>query len=117
MNDTNYDLKSRTFNYSLSVIKFAQRIQNNHINNILINQLVRSATSIGANYEESQAADSRADFRYKINIALKECRETVYWLKLINKILNLEKDKCELLIKEGREIRLILGSIYNKVKK
>ncbi|MBQ5665185.1 MAG: four helix bundle protein [Akkermansia sp.] len=84
---------------------------------VLKNQLLRSATSIGANIREAQYASSRADFIAKLQIALKESNESEYWLELMDKTQSLEHDKSERLIKECRRIRFMLISSINTAKK
>ena len=84
---------------------------------VLKNQLLRSATSIGANIREAQYASSRADFIAKLQIALKESNESEYWLELMDKTQSLEHDKAERLIKECRRIRFMLISSINTAKK
>ncbi len=79
----------------------------------LSRQLFRAATSVGANLEEAQAGQSRADFACKCTIALKEARETGYWLRLLRdskKFPNLE-DESVALLKEANELARILGAI------
>ena len=76
----------------------------------------KSSTSIGANYEESQAGSSRADFRNKIRIALREARETNYWLRIIKELEVSDNDKLSGLLQESLEIKNILGAILNKTK-
>lgn len=69
------DLSQRLFHFSVDVITFLMEIKNTPEVSIIKYQLTKSSTSSGANYEESQAAASKADFKYKINISLKEMRE------------------------------------------
>ena len=71
-------------------------------------QLIRSSSSAGANYEEARAGESRNDFIHKVGIALKEVREAVYWLKLIQRA-SLAKVEAAGLIREGIELAAILG--------
>ena len=78
-------------------------------------QLPKSATSMGANYEEAQAG-SRAEFQHPIQICLREARETKYWLTLIKRLDIRDIRKLEPLIKESRELTLIFGSISSKIK-
>lgn len=83
-------------------------------------QLIKAASSTGANYEEAQAASSKADFSYKTEISLKEMRESNYWLRLIRSIkkdLSTDCEKLEYLIKKSGELKSILGSIVSKTKK
>ncbi len=103
-------LGNRIFDFVLRVINFCKELNYSIENKIIINQLLRSATSIGANYEESQGATSKADFRNKIRIALKEARETNYWLRLLRamKIINSSLDE---LVDESEQLKKILGKI------
>ena len=81
-------------------------------------QLIKSSTSSGANYEEAQAGSSKADFTNKVRIALKEMRETNYWLRLLKKTENsIASDKIDSLIIESEELKNILGAIVQKCRK
>ena len=73
----------KTFNFSLSIISLFKKLQKNK-EFIISKQLLKSATSIGANVEEATAAQSKRDFINKMSIASKEARETKYWLRLLN---------------------------------
>ena len=80
--------------------------------------MVKSATSAGANYKEAQSGSSRADFRNKVNISLKEISETIYWLEIIfsiNESRNVN-DNLQDQISESNELTKILGSILQKTK-
>lgn len=79
---------------------------------------MKSATSSGANYEEAQAGSSRADFSNKTRIALREMRESNYWLRIINGIVENPSADKELswLIQESKELKNILGSIVQKTR-
>ena len=80
------DLQVRLFAFAVNVIKFMKNFPNQPELSVIKNQLVKSATSSGANYEESQAGSSKADFRNKVRIALREMRESNYWLRIISSI-------------------------------
>ncbi len=114
-----YDLSKRLLNFSIDVILFLRKLPNTEEYKIIKYQLIKAATSAGANYEESQGASSKADFTNKVRISLKEIREANYWLKVINGILQ----KSELsegnqnLISESQELKNILGSICSKTKR
>jgi len=113
-NKTKYDLKERTLKYSREVINFVKQLPNNSINKPLISQLIRSATSIGANYMEADCAESKKDFRHKISICKKEAKETTYWMQVIESAnLNIKED-CKKLWKEAHEFTLIFSSILRK---
>lgn len=73
-----YDLEDRTKNFSKEIIDLLLKIRKNEINRNIISQLIRSATSVGANYNEANAASSKKDFRNKIFICRKEIQETKY---------------------------------------
>lgn len=89
-----YNLELRTIKFSEEIITFAKKLKRDIINIPLISQLIRSATSIGANYCEANGASSKKDFKNKIYTCKKEAKETKYWLQLIAKT-NLEhKEKC-----------------------
>jgi len=108
-------LGNRIFNFVIIVIKFCRELNHSVENKIIINQLLRSATSIGANYEESQGATSKADFRNKIRIALKEARETNYWLRLL-KELKINKVDLDDIVDESEQLKKILGKISSSSK-
>jgi len=82
----------------------------------MISQLIRSATSIGANVCEANEANSKKDFINKIAIAKKEARETRYWLKLILYMFPTDKPIIEKLLQEGQELNLILAAIIRNSK-
>ena len=84
--------------------------------NGLVNQLLRSGTSIGANIHEANYASSRADFVAKMQIALRECHETEYWLKLFVKTNIISEDIYHKLINDGGKIRRILIASLNTAK-
>ena len=111
-----YDLADRFFNFAVNVIHKTRTLPERKEYNVITYQLVKAATSIGANYEESQGAVSKADFANKIGICLKEARETHYWLRMIIATLD-HADQWNELEKEGGEIKKILGSIYSKVSR
>lgn len=82
-NDKKYDLEERTAKFGEHVIDFCKLLAKNEINHPLITQVIRSGTSIGANYMEADGAESKKDFRHKIAICKKESKETKHWLRMI----------------------------------
>ncbi|KKR31895.1 MAG: hypothetical protein UT64_C0048G0001, partial [Candidatus Falkowbacteria bacterium GW2011_GWF2_39_8] len=100
----NYDLEERTKKYSFNIIEFLLKINRNDINKNLISQLIRSSTSVGANYSEANAASSRKEFKNKISICRKEIQETKYWVELIAKSNPEEKEKLRKLWAEAHEL-------------
>ena len=114
MNQTPEDIRERTFRFALQIINTSERLPATRSGNILAKQLIRAGTSIGANAQEALAAHSRNDFIYKNSIALKEARETNYWLRLI-KGANLSNcPELETLYVESDEIMRIFGAIVSK---
>jgi four helix bundle protein len=77
------DLKERTKIFGLRTIKFVEKLSNNKTPDILVRQLIRSATSVGANYRAACLARSRADFAFKISIVAEEADESAFWLELL----------------------------------
>ncbi|WP_407405491.1 four helix bundle protein [Chryseobacterium sp.] len=109
------DLLKRTFDFGVTVIKYLRTLPDTSDLKIIKYQLVKAVTSIGANYEEAQAGSSKADFINKVNIALKEARETNYWLRMIEALED-EKSGLLLLIKESNELKNILGTIVKNAR-
>lgn len=107
----NYDLEERCAKFGEEIIKFCKLIKLNDITKFLINQVTRSATSIGANYMEANQGSSRKDFKNKIRICQKESNETKHWLRMIAVAETKEKDSCRKLWKEAHELTLIFAKI------
>jgi four helix bundle protein len=114
------DLNKRLFNFTVSCLKLLNDLPNKKQYDIFKIQLSKSCTSIGANYEESQAS-SFAEFRQRIQICLREARETHYWLKVIKDVIDFREsvitNRVDRLIQESMEIKCIFGAISSKVKK
>ncbi|MFJ1322722.1 four helix bundle protein [Capnocytophaga canis] len=109
------DLLQRFFDFAVRVIKLSRDLSNTTEMKMVKNQLIRAVTSIGANYEEVQAGSSKSDFVNKVNISLKEARETNYWLRLIKEVENTNLE-IEEIIQELKEIKNILGAIVKKAR-
>ncbi len=117
-NDKNkYDLLERTAKFGESIIDFVGTLNDTSINRPLINQIVRSATSVGANYCEADCAESKKDFQHKIGICKKEAKETMHWLRMVAKANPLKSDDCRKLWRENHELCLIFSSIFINSKK
>lgn len=114
-NSKQYDLEGRTLKFAKAVRIFIRNLSKNIGNIEDAKQLVRSSGSIGANYIEANESLSKKDFIMRIKIARKEAKETLFWLNLLdtNNDKNLETENLNL-IKECRELMLILGSILRK---
>ena len=108
----NYDLEKRTLQFSKDIILFIKKQKRDYLNQNILSQLLRSATSVGANYHEANGASSKKDFKNKISFCKKEIKETKYWIELLSELLK-EKDKKELriLYKEAHELTLIFNKI------
>jgi len=106
-----YDLEERTALFGEDIIAFAKMIVKDEVTRPLIGQLVRSGTSIGANYMEADGAESKKDFLHKIAICKKESKETKHWLRMIAKADPQKNDDCRKLWQEAKELTLIFSSI------
>ena len=104
-----YNLEERTAQFGENIIDFVKPLKRDEVSRPLIGQIVRSATSIGANYMEADGAESKKDFVHKIALCKKESKETKHWLRMIAKA-NPQAD-CKILSKEAHELSLIFSSI------
>lgn len=115
--DKKYDLEERTALFGESVIKLCRNIKQDNITAPMINQLIRSATSIGANYMEANGASSKRDFANKIFICKKESQETKHWLRMLSSsITDNIKDELEKISKECQELVFIFQKITNSCR-
>ncbi len=105
-------ITDRSFNFAVRVVKLCRFLESqDRTSKTLANQLLRSGTSIGANVEEAQAGQSKADFIAKMSIARKEARETHYWLRLLKESEIISDSQLSEIIKEADEIIRILTAI------
>lgn len=102
--------------FAVDIVNVCKSIKENKRESVLTNQLLRSGTSIGANIHESKYAYSSTDFIYKMQIALKECYESEYWLELLFKTNYISKEKFEKLKNNCGSIRRMLISSINTTK-
>jgi len=114
--EKNYDLEERTAKFGEAIIRFCQGLRRDAIRNPLINQLVRSSTSIGANYMEANAASSKKDFKNKIHICKKEAQETKHWLRMLAVCEQDRKEEMRKLWQEAEELTLIFGKIISSLR-
>jgi four helix bundle protein len=110
------DIKERTFRFALSVISLAESLPDGRSASVIAKQLIRSGTSVGANVEEAVAAHSREDFVYKMNIALREARETNYWLRIVKTMGWTGPHPIDPVLDESEQIMKILGAIVSKAR-
>ncbi len=109
-------LKDKSYALALSIVKLCHEISKNTKDYVLINQLLKSGTSIGANIREAEFAQSKADFISKMSIALKEAAETEYWLMLMRDSLIIDLENSSRLIELVTEILKMLVSTVKKSK-
>ncbi|MBI4534833.1 MAG: four helix bundle protein [Ignavibacteriae bacterium] len=107
----------RSFEFALRVIKLAERFPNSIAGWVVGKQVVRSGTSVGANVEEAQAGYTKDDFTYKMNTALKESRESNYWLRLAKAAGLIRADMIDEMIEESEQLSRILGAIVSTARK
>ena len=116
--ETSKNIVERTFNFALDILKLSRKLDGKlSPQRIILNQVIRSGTSIGANIEEAQAAESKADFIHKYNIALKEARETKYWLRLLCASDIIPEQNIAILLKESDEISRVIAQIIINSRK
>jgi four helix bundle protein len=108
-------LRERLFRFAVNVLKMLNGLKGGKETDVIKFQLSKSSTSCGANYEESQAASSKADFINKVSISLKEIRESNYWLRIIMD-LSPQTDNIKSLVTESEEPGKILATIILKAK-
>ena len=110
------DLSDRFLEFGAKIIKLIARLDKTPVGRHISGQLLRSGTSSGANYEEACEAESRRDFVHKMQVVLKELKESFYWLRLIKKAALLSHDDLQMrdLLKENKElINITAKSIVN----
>jgi four helix bundle protein len=112
----NYDLEERTKIFSKEIIKYLIKIKKSDLNRNIISQLIRSSTSVGANYCEANGASSKKDFKNKIFICRKEIQETKYWVELLAESNPEEKKELRILWKEAHKLTLIFNKISKTLK-
>jgi four helix bundle protein len=103
------DLGERLLEYGARIIKLVESLPNTLVGRRVADQLLRCATSVGANYEEARAAESKDDFLHKLQIALKELRESNYWLRLLLKSGKISANRMANLLDESDQLRAVLS--------
>lgn len=106
-----YDLEERTAIFGENLIIFLKTLKETTLNKPVLLQLIRSGTSIGANYYEADGAESKKDFQHKIGICKKEAKETKYWLRMLSLLHEERKEDLRVLWKEAQELTLIFSKI------
>ena len=103
------NLSERLENFAVEIIRIGQILGKTFVGRKLSGQLISASTSAGANYEEACGAESRSDFIHKLQIVLKELRESLYWLRLISKTELIPTGKLCPIVQEGNELANIIG--------
>jgi len=111
------ELRNRTKAFALRVLRFVDSIPRGRSLDILVKQLVRAATSVGANYRAACRARSKADFISKITIVEEEADESVYWLELIASDADVEKQEVATLIEEAQQLTAIFTASGRTAKR
>jgi len=117
MSGERYDLEDRTLVFAKGIIDLCRKLPNNTINFKLIDQIIRSSASVGANYREANDYLGKKDFLYRLRISRKEAKETQFWLDLI--LHGNSRFKKEVMVLQGEclQLRKIISSIINKFGK
>jgi four helix bundle protein len=102
--------------FAVEIINMCKNLKEAKRESVLTNQLMRSGTSIGANIHESKYAHGTADFISKMQISLKECYESEYWLELLNRTGYIDDEKYKKILNDCGQIRRMLISSINTVK-
>jgi four helix bundle protein len=110
------ELKKRTKEFALRIIKLVNALPNNPVGRVIGNQLLRAGTSVGANYRAACRSKSKSDFIYKISIVEEEADESAFWLELIIESGLMPKSKIESLLKEADELTAIFVSTNKTAK-
>jgi len=109
------ELERRTKTFSINIIRLSSSLSNTIELRIIKNQLVKSATSVGANYREANRSRSKADFINRIRICQSEASETVYWLEIVNEFRE-NNTKPNELLKESKELLAIFTAVITKLR-
>lgn len=110
------DLGERLLNFAVRIIKLVEVMPNSIAGRRIGDQLLRSGAPPGVNYEEAQSAESHADFTHKLQIALKETRETNYWLRVIHRTELLTQNHLGNLVDESEQLKKILSKAVATAK-
>lgn len=114
--DVPYDIRERTFQFAVWVIRAVRSLPDDAATRVIAYQLVKAATSVGANVEEADGAESKRDFVHKMSIARKEGRESRYWISIVRASI-VDDDEWKALQQESEELTRILSAIINSAQK
>ena len=111
-----YDIRERTFQFAVRIIRAVRCLPDDGATRVVAYQLVKAATSVGANVEEADGAESTRDFVHKMSIARKEARESRYWIRIVRASI-MDNDEWNSLQQESEELARILSAIINSARK
>ena len=111
-----YNLEERTAKFGESIIKFCKSLELDTISRPIVSQIIRSSTSIGANYMEANNASSRKDFQNKIFTCKKEAQETTHWLRMLATCFPQRKEELKAYWQEAHELTMIFQKITNSLR-
>ena len=111
-----YELEERVEKFGESIIEMSKKVKINSITKSIVEQLVCSGTSVGANYFEANGASSKKDFINKVYISKKEAKETQHWLRMISKADQSIIEEVRMLYKETQELAMIFSTIITNTK-
>ena len=111
-----YDLEDRTLEFSKRLIRICKELPKNTINFKLVDQIIRSGTSMGSNYREANETETKKDFQFRMRLCRKEGKETIYWFNLIIEANPEFREKIIILLQETTELVKIFASILEKTK-
>ncbi len=117
MQNEKTNISERLLDFAVGIVQISSRMNKTAVGRHIGLQIVRSATSAGANYEEACGAQSRADFSHKLQLVLKELKESVYWLRLIEKADLVSSSNLESLLQEAIELTRIIAKSVVTAKK
>lgn len=109
-------LRDKSKAFAKEIVFLCRRLKQNSVEAALVNQLLRSGTSVGANIHEAQYAQGTKDFISKLEIALKECNESEYWIELLHEVGNISKEETDKISKDCIELRRMLVSSVTTLK-
>jgi four helix bundle protein len=114
---TKQELKNRTKRFAINTIKFVESLPKSKTNDVISYQLLKSATSVGANYRSSCRARSTAEFVSKLNIVIEEADESMYWYEIIEEVNNnINNEQLKKLHKESDELVAIFSALSKTIK-
>ena len=117
MSDFGKMLDEKCLLFAARIVNLCRFLDNERKGKHIVDQIMRSGMSIGANYAEAECAISNNDFLAKLYISLKECNETLYWLRLLRRVNDLEEKHFHSIYEDGEETKRLLVSIIKTKRK